>query len=528
MRYLVDRCGGWRNALTVVGAAAILGGGALLRLHGINQYGLNSDEAVYAGQAAGLAGFTHYSQLFGLFRAHPLLVQLLVSFAYRLTGVSGLVARDVCAGFGVALILVVGIAGRVLWGRLAALIGMLFVAVSPYPIAVSRQMLLDGPEAFFVALTVLLLCVYVKRPRRELLWAAAFAGGLAFLSKESAILLVPAVLVFFIVSPKTLPRYRDLVIAGAIYVLTILPYPLAELSAGKVSTGADYLVWQVLRPANHPLDFYFGILGAIGWAIVGLALIGGIVAFLRRSPVDILLLTVILVIFGFLEAWPTKGYEYLLPLIAPLALLAVSGALQMGTALARLFRRRSAHPERHRGMWVPAGLAVVAAGTIFLTASPIVNAQQGASNLVGTDSGQPAVARVTVLAGSGGLLAGRPTGLWVKSHILAGSEFLTIGPTFANILEFYSQDRALALSVSPNPLHRNPSYSPVDNADLLIRSGAIQYLVYDAYSAARSAHFADRVLALARKFHGVLVYQYDQTSSTGRHRALVRVYEVQP
>ncbi|HVC38451.1 MAG TPA: glycosyltransferase family 39 protein [Candidatus Dormibacteraeota bacterium] len=527
MRIMVDRYGGRRTVLTVLTTVAILAGGAFLRLHGINQYGLNSDEAVYAGQAAGLAGFTQYSRLFGLFRAHPLLIQLLVSFVYRVTGVSGLTAREVCAGFGVALILVIGIAGLVLWGRLAALIGMLFVAVSPYPIAVSRQMLLDGPESLFVAVSVLFLCLYARRSRRELLWAAAFAGGLAFLAKESAILLVPAVLVFLILSPDTLPRYRDLAIAAGIYVLTILPYPLAELSAGKASTGADYLVWQVLRPANHPLDFYLGVLGAVGWAIVALAAVGALVGFFRRTPIDILLLSVTLVIFGFLELWPTKGYEYLLPLMASLTLLAVSGALQLGRALALGFQR-SSQSRRLLGTWASASLAVIAVATMFLTASPVVSAQRGTATLVGTDSGQPAVARVTVLAGSGGLLAGRPAGLWVKAHILAGSVFLTIGPSFANILEFYSQDRALALSVSPNPLHRNPSYSPVVNADRLIRSGAVQYLVYDAYSAARTHHFADRVLALAKKFHGVLVYQYDQESSSGRGSALVRIYGVQP
>jgi len=525
---MVDRCGGWRTVLTVLAAAAILGGGALLRLHNINQYGLNSDESVYAGQAAGLAGFTKYSQLFGLFRAHPLLIQLLVSFAYRLTGVSGLTAREVCVGFGVAMILVIGLCGLVLWGRLASLMAMLFVAVSLYPIAVSRQMLLDGPEAFFVAGCVLFLCLYLTRSRREFLWAAAFAGGLAFLSKESAILLVPAVLSFFILRPDTLPRSRDLAIAVGIYVLTIAPYPLAELGAGKAGTGADYLVWQVLRPANHPLTFYFGILGAVGWAIVALAVVGGIVAFRQRSVIDLLLLTVTLVIFGFLEAWPTKGYEYLLPLMAPIVLLAVSGAVQLGTAIAKPLRRRSAVADRSWGLWAAAGFAIIAVGSMFLTANPVLSARTGSSTVLATDSGQPAVARVTVLAGSGGLLAGRPTGLWAKAHTLSGSVFLTIGPTFANVLEFYSHDRALALSVSPNPLHRNPSYSPVVNADLLVRSGAIQYLVYDAYSAARSPHFAERVLALARKFQGVVVYQYDQTSSAGLAAALVRVYEVQP
>ena len=41
-------------------AAALLTGGAIVRLIDINRYGFNSDEAVYAGQAAALAGDSVY------------------------------------------------------------------------------------------------------------------------------------------------------------------------------------------------------------------------------------------------------------------------------------------------------------------------------------------------------------------------------------------------------------------------------------------------------------------------------------
>ena len=70
---------------------------------------------------------------------------------------------------------------------------------------------------------------------------------------------------------------------------------------------------------------------------------------------------------------------------------------------------------------------------------------------------------------------------------------LTIGPSMANILQFYGQRRALGLSVSPNPLHRNPAYTPVVNADLPLRNGQVQYLVWDAYSASRTTFFTERL-----------------------------------
>ena len=77
----------------------------------------------------------------------------------------------------------------------------------------------------------------------------------------------------------------------------------------------------------------------------------------------------------------------------------------------------------------------------------------------------------------------------------------------ANILQFYGHRRALGLSVSSNPLHRNPSYQPIGNADLALRNGSYQYIVWDAYSAARSPHFSTSLELLKRRYHGRLVHQ---------------------
>jgi hypothetical protein len=83
----------------------------------------------------------------------------------------------------------------------------------------------------------------------------------------------------------------------------------------------------------------------------------------------------------------------------------------------------------------------------------------------------------------------------------------------------------MALSVSPNPLRRNPTYQPIPNPDESIRHHVVDYLVYDAYSAARSPFFARKLLAYARKFDGVPVYA--QPSSANRKAAVV-IYQVHP
>ena len=58
---------------------------------------------------------------------------------------------------------------------------------------------------------------------------------------------------------------------------------------------------------------------------------------------------------------------------------------------------------------------------------------------------------------------------------------MTVGPSMANILQFYGHRKGYGLSISPTPLHRNPSYEPIMNPDLQIRSGNLQYFVLDSF-----------------------------------------------
>src|SRR5262249_61493312 len=96
-----------RWALTPGAVALITSPAAYVRFAGLAEVGFNSDEAVYSGQAAAIAGFQPYGQLFGVFRAHPLLVQFMVALGYSLTGqVTDWMPRAITAGFGVAVALV--------------------------------------------------------------------------------------------------------------------------------------------------------------------------------------------------------------------------------------------------------------------------------------------------------------------------------------------------------------------------------------------------------------------------------------
>src|SRR6478752_5409029 len=94
-----------RSLLPQAGLAVALVAGAFLRLWQIGSLGLNSDETVYAGQAASIAGNPAYTEYFPIFRAHPLLFQSLLSLYYQ-WGDSDMAGRILSAMFGVATIFV--------------------------------------------------------------------------------------------------------------------------------------------------------------------------------------------------------------------------------------------------------------------------------------------------------------------------------------------------------------------------------------------------------------------------------------
>ncbi len=514
-------------AVVIVGSTA-----ATLRLAQLTQFGFNTDEAVYSGQAAALAGNQQYSAMFGVFRAHPLLVHFLVSLIYRVTGINDVAPRVLSAVFGIGLVLVAGAVAAVAYGRLAGLLAMAFTAVSPYAVTVSRQMLLDGPMAFFAGLTILFLALYVRRPRRILLYSAGAAAGLAFLAKESAVLIIPAVVVFMLLARDVPFRLVDIAITGAVYVLTVSPFPLSLLLGGGSGTAQQFFVWQILRRANHDPAFYWDkVVPSVGLPIVILAGLGVGVALWRRRGIDVLIVALCLVTIGFFELWPVKGFQYLIPVITPTVILAALGVIWLGTAVGAAYASIFQRPAR-LGTWaartaVAAGsVAVLGIGSITVVAAP-------APTLLATDSSdeltRPAYGFV---AGTGGLQASRPVGQWVRTHTLPNSRFLTIGPSFANIIQFYGQRRALALAVSPNPLHRNPSYTSIDNPDQAIRTDAIQYLVYDSYTASRTPFFTKKLLAYVTKYHGVLVYSdYEpvhRSDGTTGNAPVVLIYEVHP
>ena len=136
------------------------------------------------------------------------------------------------------------------------------------------------------------------------------------------------------------------------------------------------------------------------------------------------------------------------------------------------------------------------------------------------------------LAGTGGVPGGREAGTWINANVPLYARLLTIGPSMANILQFYGERHAYGLSVSPNPLHRNPSYTPVVNPDLQIRRTDLNYIVWDSYSASRSPFFSDKLLNYVKKYNGTAVHTetIPLMDAEGKQidKPVIIIYEVHP
>lgn len=493
-----------------VWVAAILVVATAIRVWQLNRIGFNSDETVYAGQAASIAGNVTLQKFFPIYRAHPLLFQTILSGIYRVT-TSDFLARLLSVGFGVATVYVTYLLGRLLYGRRAGLIAAALLAVMPYHVVVSRQVLLDGPMVFFSTLTLYLLAKYAVTQRSVWLYATGAGMGLTFLSKETGFVLVAAVYAFLALAPRVKVRVRDLAISGAVLFLIMLPYPVSLYFGKSSKTGKSFFAWQLLRRPNHGVLFYASTVpAALGFIVLAAAIAGLLIMRRERSWRETLLLSWILVPVAFFSLWPVKGFQYLLPIAPPVAVLA-----------ARAFARLPANPRERFGRTSIPALAVTGVVGVAVALSLILPTVQ---RITPSKSG-------TFLAGSGGVAGGREAGEWVGAHVPENAQLLALGPSMANIIEFYGDRKTYGLSVSTNPLHRNPVYEALSNPDLQIRRGDLQYLVWDSYSANRSPHFAGKLLQFAEKYHGRVVHSESVDVTAGGQKSKKRViviYEVRP
>ncbi len=468
---------------------------SVLRLWDLGNVGFNGDEAVYSGQSATLAGYEEFAKYFSIYRAHPLFLQFIVSLFFANFGVMDIIARITPAIFGILTVVFVYFIGKEMYDKKVAMIAAIVIAILPYHIIVSRQVLLDVPLSFFSTLSLFFVIRYVKQNKgSHWLYLIGASSGLSFISKEVGIFVLISSIICLILTKKF--SFKKLAIIGSSFLLATSPFWIPILTIPEAQqTALSYWQWQTSRDQNQPNTFYLSIIfrDALGYVLTGLFVLSLIYLWKigkLTDPSTLVLLTWIGTTLLIFQLLPIKGFHFAQSLVPPFVLLGLS-------LLNGLWTKRIPHYRI---------LVITLIPLILLTSGPILN------DIFQIFS--------PPLAGSGGVPYVREGAIWMRDNIPGDSILLALDATTANIIKFYANKEVFSLHSN-----RNPAYAEIGNPDLYILNGQIRYLVLQPNIVENYPHLreeVDQLRDLAIKYGGVPIHTENQTYIGKNGEILIR------
>lgn len=455
MRILSD----WKNLINKYNLSIILiiAVAFVLRSWNLGWNGFNGDESIYSGQAASMLGHENYLKDFVIFRSHPILLQSLVSVAFTIFGIHDFVARIVPAIFGTASVFVTYLVGRELFDRKVGFVCCLILALLPFHITFSRQVLLDVPLSFFLILFVYLTAKY--RLTGEIMYCfwAGVSSGLCIMSKEVGFITIPIFISYTILTRTLKLKKLAIYILGGLSV--VMPFFILLVSRhDAMNSFYYYIIWQTTRKADteYQAGQYFNYLvhEAVGYI---LPILIGVSIFLvwkhyRNGKVSqykdhiILLLFTLSALFILYASIATQGDRYVITFIPP--------ALILGCAFIS-----SDYVKRLRSfkfiliILIP---LILFSNNYFLSKlTPIDDLK--VSDHIGTTWK-------------------RETALWINNNTSQDTGILTYSNSFADTIRFYSNNPVYAVQGDFNPAYL------IVNPVLLGLNGNITLIVDDLTS----------------------------------------------
>ena len=474
---------------------AITGTAAFLRLWDLGRVGLRGDEAVYAGQAAVLAGakgFSRYFILTGRGNSNFLLFQEILSVVYRVVGVGAVTARVVAASLSILTVLVTYWIAATLFGRRTGLLSALLLAVSAYSVSLGRLALLDSVLTFFFCAAMLCAVKWISTRHSGWLYGFAATAALTLQAKVPGGLVL-LVLAGYLLLARSLHELtlRRLLVAAAVFIAALTPALVQLAVNGPVFLG--FLSTSVRRASDVPWYYYGRVLISYeGPLMLALWITGIAFAIGRRSRADALLLLWLLAVIGFYELYPLKAFNYLLPAIPALSILSGRALGALLQWLEQHICRPRAHTLRLPGRPLGALLQWLEQHIRWPRARTLRLLSAGALSLVVVATAVPYLQRTLRDSSFVGL---RDAAMWMGAKTPPGAGVMTISHGSAQyVFEFYAHHNAypfgrfnlatvlpggrIIRALAPAPGARTPRDWINRWPRSLIASGKVSYLVY--------------------------------------------------
>jgi 4-amino-4-deoxy-L-arabinose transferase-like glycosyltransferase len=460
----------------------------IVRFYGLGDLGFNNDEAIYAGQAASLANYSEYQNQFSIFRAHPLLLQFMISISFYFFGISEFTARIIPVLLSCGIILISYFIAKYLYNRQTAILSSIILSFLPYHVIISKQVLVDVSMSFFFTLDLLLIVLYYRRPTILLLYGIGITAGLCFLSKEIGIISFIISTIGIIIINKKI-KIKNILVVISSFIFVTSPYWVSFLTLEEARESIlEYIDWQGSRPANHDSLYYFDILltDILGYVLSLLVVIACLsIIFSKRKwnfrnyviPFIWILLPLI-----FYQLISVKGYHFPFSLTP---LFVILGTSILSTQWIKKMSRKY---------------------ILLISIIPLILI----SNKYAIYEYFLLIPHNPVL-GSESVSFMKDAALWIKENTSKDSTILTLYTHMSNIIKFYAQRDSIAIQAN-----NNPSYQKIENIDMSILAKKINYIVYEKIQINNGKFLENKALELeeyVKKYDGIPVYVKYQNNS---------------
>ena len=244
--------------------------------------------------------------------------------------------RLVSALMGVATVGLTYLVGKKLFDKRVGLVGALFLSLSTLHVAQAHYALLDISMTFWVTLSLLFSVLILKKGRtRDYLLAGLFAGFAASTKYHGALVVIP-ILAAHLLHIGRIGRIGPILLSGLAAIGGFLigtPYALLDRKTFLFKEDARGFLWQLQNMQGHlgaeaanGWWFHFSITlrRALGPALLGLVVLGIILALVRHRRRDLLLLSFPVFYFLYVGSWTVVYGRYMIPILPMLCLLAAS------------------------------------------------------------------------------------------------------------------------------------------------------------------------------------------------------------